>query len=236
MKPLLYWDGDRRLAGPLELMKFTLTFDGDLPSSGNKSKPEAASRIRNAFHHQLAELWESHVILRQLARTARTSYQGEFRVSADYSPASLSDFRGSIPDLMDGQTDLCGRIDIAKIGSFIPLVRQSLYLACSVDVLFLRHEDPLNLMKQGGDLDGRIKTLFDGMTMPVAGSGYKGEKPTADPLYVVLEDDAFISDISIRTGRLLGKSANEKHAVKLTVDVTVKVLRVFEQNLCLVGG
>ena len=28
-------------------MKFTLIYDGDLPASGNKSKPKAASRMRN---------------------------------------------------------------------------------------------------------------------------------------------------------------------------------------------
>ena len=53
-------------------MKFTLIYDGDLPSAGNKTQPVAASRIRNEFHDQLADLWTSHVILRQLARTART--------------------------------------------------------------------------------------------------------------------------------------------------------------------
>jgi hypothetical protein len=38
-------------------MKFTLIHDGDLASSGNKSKPEDASIIRNKFHDQLADLW-----------------------------------------------------------------------------------------------------------------------------------------------------------------------------------
>jgi hypothetical protein len=91
-------------------------------------------------------------------------------------------------------------------------------------------------MRQGGDLDGRIKTLFDGLKMPDPKNDYVGDEPTADPLYVVLEDDALISDISIRTGRLLGNRTKDRHAVKLTIDVTVKVLRFFEQNQCLVGG
>jgi hypothetical protein len=54
-------------------MKFTLIYDGDLPASGNSSKPEAASAIRNDLHHQLADLWDGHVVFRQLARTARTT-------------------------------------------------------------------------------------------------------------------------------------------------------------------
>ena len=53
-------------------MKFTLIYDGDLPASGNSSKPAVASSIRNQLHDQLDDLWKSHVVLRQLARTART--------------------------------------------------------------------------------------------------------------------------------------------------------------------
>jgi hypothetical protein len=52
-------------------MKFTLTYDGDLPSSGNKSTTPDVSRIRNYFHDQLVDLWDSHIVLRELARTAR---------------------------------------------------------------------------------------------------------------------------------------------------------------------
>ena len=67
-----YWEALRRLAEPLELMKFTLIYDGDLPSTGNSSKkPGEVARIRNCFHDQLADLWDSHIILRELERTAR---------------------------------------------------------------------------------------------------------------------------------------------------------------------
>ena len=60
--------------------------------------------------------------------------------------------------------------------------------------------------------------------------------PNGRPLYVVLEDDALISDFSIKSGRLLGRGAKKKHEVRLTVDITVKVLRVFGQNQCLLSG
>ena len=52
-------------------MKFTLIYDDDLPSS-NKPKPEYAAKIRNKLHPQLADLWQRDIILRTLARTART--------------------------------------------------------------------------------------------------------------------------------------------------------------------
>jgi hypothetical protein len=221
-----------------------LIYDGDLPSAGNKSKPMEASHIRNVFHDQLADLWDSHVILRQLARTARvwegTIFRGRHH---EQMPTKLSDFTDPVrPPNQHSypnppyEVDLCEPIAVPNVGGFVPLVRHSLYLACAVDLLFLRHEEPFSLMRQGGDLDGRLKTLFDGLKMPNPKDEYKGLTPTADPLYVVLEDDALISDFSIKSGRLLGRGAKKKHEVRLTVDITVKVLRVFDQNQCLIGG
>jgi hypothetical protein len=237
---LAYWEALRQAAEAFELMKFTLIFDGDLPASANKSKPIEASRIRNEFHHQLADLWDSHVVFRQLARTGRTipNPHSGYLIGQKpiYSPAKLPEYDYSIPPLMEGQTDFCAPIDVPKVGKFVPIIRHSLYLACAVDVLFLRHEEPFNLMRQGGDLDGRIKTLFDALKMPDPKNKYVGLDPTADPLCVVLEDDSLISDISVKSGRLLGNRTKDKHAVRLTIDVTIKVLRVFEQNQCLVGG
>jgi hypothetical protein len=236
--PLSYWEALRCQAEPFELMKFTLVYDGDLPSAGNKSKPADASRIRNEFHEQLADLWESNVIFRQLARTARTYPHLTFWSSGKYPPPGLPEYDEPISALSPGQTDYCAPIAVpAANASFIPLVRNSLYLACAVDILFLRHEEPFNLMRQGGDLDGRLKTLFDALKMPDPKEGeYKGLTPTADPLYVVMEDDALISEFSVKSGKLLGRGEKKKHAVRLTIDITIKVLRVFPQNQCLTGG
>jgi hypothetical protein len=72
--------------------------------------------------------------------------------------------------------------------------------------------------------------------MPDPKNEYIGDPPAADPLYVLLEDDALISDVSINSGKLLGDQTKDKHAVRLTIDVTIKVLRVFYANQCLIGG
>jgi hypothetical protein len=50
---------------------------------------------------------------------------------------------------------------------FIPLVRKSLALTCELDILFLRNDAPRSVVtSSGGDLDNRIKTLFDGLRLP----------------------------------------------------------------------
>jgi hypothetical protein len=162
---LSYWEALRSLAEPFELMKFTLIYDGDLPASANRSKTTHVSRIRDQFHDQLADLWESHIVLRQLARTARTRPNpgAGYLVGREpiWSPPVLPEYNDPIPPLMPGQTDLCAPIQVPNSAAYLPLIRKSLNLACAVDILFLRHEDPGSLILQGGDIDGRIKTLFD---------------------------------------------------------------------------
>jgi len=49
---------------------------------------------------------------------------------------------------------------------FVPFVSKEYALACSLDILFLRRDDPGNLIKSGGDIDNRLKVLFDGLRMP----------------------------------------------------------------------
>ena len=88
---------------------------------------------------------------------------------------------------------------------------------------------------QGGDIDGRIKTLFDALRMPSEEEEKVGGTPTANPLYCLLESDSLISDLSVRTARLLGDRTKKPHAVRLT-DITIKVLCVMDQNQCLIGG
>ena len=218
-----------------ELMKFTLVYDGDLPASGNSPKPVYGGKIRNVIHDQLADLWDSHIVLRQLARTARVPMSGTKLLGTGGQAEVLPNYEEPIRPVHDHQIDLCAPIPVSGSVSFIPLVRKSLNLVCSIDVLFLRHEEPGSLVFQGGDLDNRIKLLFDGLRVPSPQEATKAEQPTANPMYCLLEQDTLISDFSVKTGRLLGGRDKRPHAVRLWMDITVKILRVTEQNMCLLG-
>lgn len=237
--PLSYWEALRRLAEPFELMKFTLAFDDDLPATGNKCKPSEVARIRHLFHDQLYDLWDSHIILRELARKARVPQIHKFvekTKTIDYSSFKLPEYKEPIPPLEPGQIDLCAPIRNGTSVAYRPLIRESLAVACALDVLFLRQEDPGSLVLQGGDIDGRMKTLFDALRMPSKEEeAAAGLTPPADPLECLLESDTLISDLSIKTGRLLGARTRKVHAVRLVIDVTVKVLRFSPLNQCLVG-
>jgi len=53
--------------------------------------------------------------------------------------------------------------------TFIPIVYEALFLVANLDILFLRPEEPGKIVTQGGDLDNRIKTLFDALRVPKPG-------------------------------------------------------------------
>jgi hypothetical protein len=65
----------------------------------------------------------------------------------------LPEYKEPIPPLRPGQIDFCEPIEVSGVGPFLPIVRRSLYLACAVDILFLRHEEPSHLFEGGGDID-----------------------------------------------------------------------------------
>jgi len=87
-----------------------------------------------------------------------------------------------------------------KLGTrFIPLIIPAFCLRCRIDVLFLRPEDTPNHILQSGDLDNRVKTLFDGMRIP-------DDDALIDDggtHFVLLKDDTLISELSVVGDNLL---------------------------------
>jgi hypothetical protein len=92
-----------------------------------------------------------------------------------------------------------------------------------LDVLFLRREKPGKVFMRG-DIDNRLKTLFDALKMPNCGQeiGQEIAGPDEDPFFVLLEDDAMIADVSVTTDRLLEIPPQHQH----TRDYAVLVINV----------
>jgi hypothetical protein len=215
---------------PFEFMKLTLTFDGNLHAvSRSNNRTKEKWEIRNQIHPQLAELWMSHPVLNRIQKVAWLPKSGvgitppsQTRIKYDYdTPAQPQG---------DHVINLCEPFSVGgKL--FQPLVRKSLDLACGIRILFLRKEEPGSIIHNMGDVDNRIKTLFDGLRMPKKGDPTIDGGPCADPLYCLLEDDSLITDCDIRTDRLLSRPNSGGSEVRLIIEIVINVMRVQPYNL-----
>jgi len=215
----------------LELMRFTLTYDGPLPPSGNRPKPKYAWLIRKEIHAQLDALWQSSEVLRRLPHVTKVpTDQGYMHMELHHShPKDTGN-----PKLKDEHVDLCAPID--SFGNpVLPLVRDSLATTCGLNILLLRQEEPGNLFSQSGDIDNRVKTLFDGLRAPKYCEEWKGQNDVPNPLYCLLEDDSLITDYSLKTDRLLPSKDTDPKDVRLVIEVKVRASIVKSYNLPLIG-
>lgn len=215
-------DADTILAafrGSLAFMRFRLIYNGDLASGASSTKRLVHKwRLRREFNRQLIGLWATHPTLQGRGVSMR-SYIG-------WGPLHVDDSLGTVKNLINEPIRVGGR-------SFVPLVRRSLALNCELDILFLRNDAPGSVVTaSGGDLDNRIKTLFDGLTVPNAANALDGpETPDAEPFYCLLEDDKLISSFSVRTDRLLTAPGESERRVLLIIEAKVTASKLTAENL-----
>lgn len=177
-------------------MKFTLYYRGPLKSNGTAAEKHA---IRKVFHKQLNVLWTQEPLL---------SNEDELLQS------------GSI-------TGGIGIIKTVNNKLYVPLVNSRIQSIASIKINLLRPEAPGNIVTQGGDIDNRLKTLFDALKIPDAGSLHPTTifEPDEDPFHCVLEDDNLITNVSVKTDRLLLPDASTNEVV-LIIKVTTYFTRV----------
>jgi hypothetical protein len=101
---------------------------------------------------------------------------------------------------------------------------------------------PGKIIVAGGDIDNRIKVLFDAFRMPQECCEIGNNTPELDeePFYVLLQDDKLITKISVTTDRLLTplRSDENKNDVHLVIGVKVRVVTVssFLSNIKFLGS
>jgi hypothetical protein len=107
---------------------------------------------------------------------------------------------------------------------FVPLVNENQAGWCSLDVLFLRRDMPGSLVKSGGDIDNRIKILFDSLRMPKGNQELGGAVPGdgEDPFFCLMEDDKFVTEIRVTTDRLLKPLGQLQNVNDVVLVVLVK--------------
>jgi hypothetical protein len=206
-------------------MRFTLTYDGQLRSSGNsKTKQPLIREIRKQISEQLAELWQVHPALksvnihRWMPRTQGYAWSEAHHLN--FKDAPSTPLNSNATDAFD----ICSSFKRGN-SNFLPLVRESIGLVCALDIVFLR-KGPKGRVYQGGDLDNRIKTLLDALRLPTeqeAAQDPNTANPQANPIHCLLEDDDRVTGLSVRTGQLLTRLGADESEVRLIIDADVRV-------------
>lgn len=194
-------------------VRFRLLYSGNqLTSNGTPSNKHA---IRRDFHLQLKQLWSSKPKLLSLAHVYGGLYingREEIGFTKEEAREAYFNHLGSLYERGGFR--------------FVPLVTEELKLDVKLDILFLR-PDSHPLIYQGGDLDNRLKTLFDSLQVPGTTSGLGGApEEDEDPFFVLLEDDQLINEFSVSTDALLmlpHQRALDAKDTFLVIDVKISI-------------
>ena len=172
------------------------------------ARPQHKHNVRKVFHSQLKTLWQQQPL-------ANCRYW----------------YDGSKPTL-----PFCLRREVGDF-QFVPLISPDLYVVCDLNIFMLRPEPPGAIITQAGDIDNRLKTLFDALRYPKnVGELPNGATPDKSerPFYCLLEDDILITGVSVKTDRLLEPDAST-HKVQLHIQVDTKLTQTRVGNR-LTGG
>lgn len=209
-------------------MKFALTYEGELRS---RDIPARTWEIRKQISPQLEELWRIHPVLQQLERDRYVPLTSSFFYLERHHSLDENRHRHA-PNQSQDCIDLCA---VHAVGNrqFLPLVRDTLALKCGLKILFMRKEEP-GRVYQGGDMDNRLKTLFDALTVPKP-EQIVDDPGTPDPIYCLLQDDGMITALNVETQRLLTNPNASKHEVRLIIEVDVRVTQTRTYNQRFLG-
>lgn len=155
--------------------------------------PDHKHQLRKLFHAQLKKLWGQPPLSEHTRLLQPRAAEGQYSSLRPLGPFT-----------------------------FVPLVTAEMDAVAELSITLLRPERPGGLLTQGGDIDNRIKTLLDALTMPrhanaIATIG----SPESDesPFFCLLEDDNLVVSVAVHTQQLL-----EPIVDPALVDTTIVVL------------
>jgi hypothetical protein len=134
------------------------------------------------------------------------------------------------------QPDDC-YVGMSKFGfEFIPLITTKLHLRAELDLLLLAANLPGDLIRQGGDIDNRLKTLFDALSVP-ANQQQVPDNPDVESdkrIFCLLEDDKLVTSVTVSNDRLLSVP-DGSNSVLVVLRVHPLVFRATNANAALAG-
>jgi len=174
-------------------------------------RPNGAAKhkheIRCAFHKQLKNLWHQA----PLNEFLKKNESGE----DIYHNEIIKDLKGM---------------------QFIPLVTRKKKLFADLNVLLLRSRNVGQAVLDQGDIDNKLKTLFDALKMPSINDISSLNLTEADieqPFYCLLEDDGMITRVAAESDRFL--DARDDNDSLVVVTVKIWAIEVTLGNMGLIG-
>ncbi len=165
------------------IMEFTLTYSGKIKAS--KRKVEDKHTLRRTFHRQLSKLWSQQPLAGSQVLIPTQEPPG---VEGAIIVRNLANFK------------------------FIPLVTQQLCLFAELDIFLLRPEERGVLIRHGGDIDARLKTILDGLRVPISEQELPQDAQpsnTESPFYCLLEDDSLVTSVGVSVAQNLDASGKD---------------------------
>jgi hypothetical protein len=208
-------------------VQFRLIYRGRLPAasfSGGGTRRKEKHDIRRALHPQLRSLWYSNPVLKRIIDPPPPYFSGPV---SDEDKQRVIDAHNKTPTRAAMLAD-----SFARCGyRFLPLLSCGFYgapiLACSLDILFLRRDEPGALIHSGGDIDNRIKTLFDALRVPQDCNeirDFPPGDPDENPFFCLMEDDKMITEVKVTTDRLLAPLEATEHRDDVHLVIHVRTL------------
>ncbi len=218
-------------------MRVRLVYEGELRANqrdqiGNQPDKLAQHKqaIRRQFHAQLQYNWETNWFLRD-----HTAFPTDY--GADRNASNYEAVWGAAPHERVALKEIVAQCHTQLGYRFVPLVRREWRLACSLSILFLRHDPPGSVLTSG-DLDNRVKTLIDCLRLPKNEKELRGNEAPLEgenPFYVLLEDDDLVSAINIESDRFLkppqSNSDHDRRQAHIVVTADIRPTDVTTFNI-----
>ena len=137
---------------------------------------------------------------------------------------------GTMTEMLDSIRTPDNRVERRGV-YFFPLVSENLNLRAAIDITWFRPEEPGRVL-QSGDIDNRLKTLFDGLQVPPHENQFPDTPivgTATEPFHCLLEDDALISSLNVDTRQMLRVSSDD--SVLLLIKVTTKITEIEFGNI-----
>ena len=200
-------------------MEFTIHYRGPLLGAQSDNRVKEKQKVRLALSPQLGEFW---------GRDPRFNFHDLNKLQIVNTKAGRID----IPRPIKGQEGFHYQYTLGGF-CFIPLITKALEADCALNIRFHRPQDAGSIIYADGDLDNKLKVLFDALRIPreMTELGKSTPEQNSDNrVFCLLEDDGLITRLTIDSKRLLGPP-REPNYVELEIDVTITAVTPMVGNI-----